>query len=288
MNHKWNGRTIAHPDHAKELEAASAEHEFGASKMPRAQAEEHAYAQYKHKNHQSGAAHHLRNLRVAVASGDREEAERHSTLYKLHMQAMGHNANQNAPPEVEDAARKPMTEKMHASRSHKSDALLMSGPLAKSGWDAMGLTPLMKADGPIGPIKPQAHQAATKKPSAAKAPSQSKGGAGGGQKSIGELKAGSRPSMGGHKNTISAKEQQAGEQHFDEGSQVKYRDIKGDHQVPPDWVATVVRHHLITMHSTSNPGPKHLYEITWRTPQGKTIDDFVDQDRLQPLKPSKG
>lgn len=99
QHHLWGNRVIVHPDHIADLERATGIHEFE-GKMPRAQAEERAHADYKRKQHVEAAAHHLAGMKGAVATGDIEAARKHGVMYELHSKALGHDAVGPAHPEV--------------------------------------------------------------------------------------------------------------------------------------------------------------------------------------------
>lgn len=261
MNHKWNNRSIAHPDDHGKLEAEAAAQELGPTKLPRQQAEEVAYSSYKNRQHTEGAAHHLRGLRLAVSTGDKDEAKRHNTLYVLHLNALGHSASQPPPGEIEDLAKKPMTEKMHAAANHRADGILMSGPLSKAAREYVGGWPLSKADGDgTGDKGPDANQSTTPttpNPTAASTTKQAM-----------------------RMPDVSSPDKEP--QRFDKGSIVVYANTKGENYVPNTWIGTVTNKHLLKIHSTSSPGRKNYYEIQWRTPEGKIVDDFLAQDELAP------
>lgn len=254
---KWLNRAITDHGDQKILEAEAAHNELH-GKMPRSQAEDVTYANYKRKEHMAAAGHHLKNLRLAIAKGEKKDAEKHSTLYKLHIQAMGLNPSHPAPPEAEESASKPMTEKGHRFSNHPADILLSDQPLSKAAREYLNCYRLMKADSPPQPIMPAAN--ASPEP---KAPPNVKG-----------------PSNNGPDNGAVA---EAGPQHFAKGSVVVYSNLKGDNYIPPDWIGTVTAHHLIKVHGL-HPQKRHYLEVIFRSPDGKFQEDFLDQDELAPYK----
>lgn len=280
MRHKWQGRVIVSPEHHKHLEAESAHQELGADKTPRAQAEEAVYQKYKTAQHSEAAAHHLRNLRLAVSTGEKKEAEKHSVLYKLHAQALGHNPNHPPSPEIHAAASKPMTQKSHRFTNHPADALIAAGPLGKSAREAVGYWTLVKSDGDgqgdVGsdqPIQAAPDQSASVSASASSSAEPSA------SASSGSVKAPSAPAMPG-----GGKHSEAGPQHFDKGSVVLYRGQSGENAIPSNWIGTVRAHHMLKIHGIKHAGHMHYYEVTWRTPEGKFVEDFFSQEELAPYK----
>lgn len=120
MKNNWLGRHTVHEDHGKDLEIAAAHHEF-TGKMDRNQAEDKAYDDYVHKQHIEGAAHHLHGLRNAANLGEREDGQKHSALYKMHLKSAGFNPHDTPPPEVlEKVSDKPWT----GFKNHPADELL--------------------------------------------------------------------------------------------------------------------------------------------------------------------
>jgi hypothetical protein len=291
MNHKWQGHAIAHPDDHKTLETEAAANELNAQKMPRQQAEAAAYASYKQKHHTEAAAHHLRNLRVAVAHGQREDATRHSALYTMHMQALGLNPHHPPPSGVQSLASKPMTEKSHRFTNHKGDQLLMGAPMNKSVREYLNCYRLAKSDGDgggdIGADKPASdtsaptaghdmQQQAQEQPRSAPSPAKP-------ASPDSASPSGSTPkaSTAGHSHD------DAGPQHYDDGSVVVYKNATHDSYVPPSWIGTVKAHHMLKIHSANSPGHKHFYELVWRTPEGRMVEDFLSQDELAPYRKSQ-
>jgi hypothetical protein len=127
----WNGRTILDPDHAHELERESAIHEFG-GKFPRHEAEGRAYSQYRRKQLAIAAAHHLRGAKAAQALGDMEEAQKHGSLYALHLKELGHESVGPIPDEVRHHLDKTDSKEKHYKfKHHPGDSFLLDGDSVK-------------------------------------------------------------------------------------------------------------------------------------------------------------
>ena len=95
---QWHGRDILDPKQAEELDRSAAELEFGEN-LPRHQAEEKAYANYRRARYLEGAAHHWKGFTAASAVGDPSSKE-HKLMYDVYMRALGHNPAEAPPPEV--------------------------------------------------------------------------------------------------------------------------------------------------------------------------------------------
>ena len=132
--HDWEGCHILHPHHSAELEQAAAMHEF-ASGMPRKEAEEKAYQSYRKTQHEHAAAHHLRGLKSAYGSGDREDAKKHAVLYELHMKKLGHEPWRAVPPEIALHLDNPLKEKVHKFRPTGADSFVLDEHKAKEKED---------------------------------------------------------------------------------------------------------------------------------------------------------
>jgi hypothetical protein len=96
---QWAGKDIVDQDHAQLLDREAAVHEFE-GKVPRHEAEDKTYGDYKRKQHAVAAAHHLRGMKVSVAAGDGREARKHGLMYQLHLQSLGHEPGGPVPDEV--------------------------------------------------------------------------------------------------------------------------------------------------------------------------------------------
>ena len=123
-NHKWNGRTIAHPEHAKELDTAASDYEFGAGKMDRKAAEEAAYQGYKRKQHTVAANYHVNAMRQALSRGDTASAEKHSALHELNMKALGLRFSSSLPS-LSDQTLEPINTRDRKFKPHPADQLLL-------------------------------------------------------------------------------------------------------------------------------------------------------------------
>jgi hypothetical protein len=118
----WMGSyPILHEDHAPELDAAAAVHEFRGG-MSRQDAEARAHEDYTKGKALEAAAHHLLGIRAAHAAGADEAATLHGQAYAAAMQHAGHDPLGTPPPEVLDRARELMP-KAHAFKAHGADAM---------------------------------------------------------------------------------------------------------------------------------------------------------------------
>lgn len=95
---EWMGRPIAEKDHVHGLDREAAVHEFG-NKIPRHEAEEKAYEDYKKEQHGRAAAHHLQGMKAAHASGNMDEARKHGLLYDQHVKHLGHDSSIGPVPD---------------------------------------------------------------------------------------------------------------------------------------------------------------------------------------------
>lgn len=119
---QWQGRHVLSNDHNSDLERDSAAHEFGASKLNRKDAEEAAYKAYRTKHHGEAIQHHLKGLRLALSNGFHEDAEKHATMYSMHMKSLGLREG-SMPPSQDESIH---TEKHFAGfKSHPADRLLV-------------------------------------------------------------------------------------------------------------------------------------------------------------------
>jgi hypothetical protein len=136
----WAGRSILDSEDAKGLETEAALREFR-DRRPRAEAEEDAHRQYRHGHHQKAAAHHLRGMKMAQASGQTEEAHKHSVMYALHLQQLGHDPYKEPPPEVRALLSKEPDQKQYRYKDHGGDGFLLEkgeelspGLVLKKAW----------------------------------------------------------------------------------------------------------------------------------------------------------
>jgi hypothetical protein len=117
----WKGKTIAKPEDAQDLESHAALLEFK-HKMGREDAEHSAHHEYAKKKHLEGAAHHLTGLKAAQATGSHSEAQKHSLIYKLHLEALSMDPMGPVPDEVKALVKD--SDKFYKFKPHKNDALL--------------------------------------------------------------------------------------------------------------------------------------------------------------------
>lgn len=280
--HQWAGKPIVKPEDHDLLEQEAAVNEFGPHSIPRDQAEELAYAQYKRKQHLEAAGHHLRNMRLAVSTGEKKDAMKHNAIYGMHIKALGLNPLAAPPHMIQEFASRPMKDNRWRFRQHPADILLSTGPMSKSEREALGYYRLYEIldvdlrkdtagfagfdtsiqtpeDSPVhSNVAPHAStRGASIKPMTEKV----KG-------------------MG--------KQSEAGPQQFNKGSTVVYNSERGDSYIPEDWVGIVSAHHIIKVgDSGGNRAHKHFYEVRWRKPDGDVVNDFLSQEELMTYKGGK-
>ncbi len=118
----WAGHyPILNQDHADELDAAAAAHEFR-NGMPRQEAEARAHGDYTRARALDAAAHHLIGVTAAHAVGAAEAAQLHGAGYAAAMQHAGHDPFGTPPPEVLDRV-KELAPKAHTFKAHASDSM---------------------------------------------------------------------------------------------------------------------------------------------------------------------
>src|ERR1035437_4540487 len=124
-NVKWLDRhLVTSPDHTNDVDQKAALHEFD-GKMPRHLAEEKAYSDYRREQHLHGAANHLRGLKAAQASGDREDARRHSAMLEAHAKKVGFDPYTDTPSELNQYMHEDTPEAVHKFKAHRSDLLAL-------------------------------------------------------------------------------------------------------------------------------------------------------------------
>lgn len=122
---KWLDQyLLTDPTHADELEQKAAGMEFN-DKIPRHIAEQKAYESYKKDQHMQGAAHHLKGLRAAQASGDRDEGRKHGAMYEMHAKQLGFEPWAEVPQELHSYLAKEKQEPSHKFKAHKGDLLVL-------------------------------------------------------------------------------------------------------------------------------------------------------------------
>lgn len=107
----------------QEHRAALKEFEDG---LPREHAEKEAYEGYLKEHHQSAAAHHLRGMRAAQASGDLDEAKLHGEAYHHHMTKLGHDSMDQVPDEIKALTEDEGKTRHYKFKAHPADKLLIS------------------------------------------------------------------------------------------------------------------------------------------------------------------
>jgi len=124
MQGKWQNRQIFKDTHKDDLERRAALKEFEDG-MPRKQAEDAAYQEYLTEHHSAAAAHHLRGLRAAQASGDIDEARIHGEAYHQHMTKLGHDSMDQVPDSIAKLVEDEGKPRHYKFKAHAADALLM-------------------------------------------------------------------------------------------------------------------------------------------------------------------
>jgi hypothetical protein len=119
----WAGRAILKDAHKDQLEtnAALLEFEHG---LHRKDAEEQAYSDYRKDIHHNAAAHHLRGMRAAWATGDTEAARLHGEAYDRHLRSLGLDSLEQIPPEVKTLAEGEDRKPHLKFKAHPSDKIL--------------------------------------------------------------------------------------------------------------------------------------------------------------------
>jgi hypothetical protein len=123
----WYGKPVLNDTDVDGLETAAAWKEFGEG-TPRKQAEQEAYDEYAKTQHQKAAAHHLRGMRAAQASGDLDESRLHGEAYHHHMLSLGHDPTDQVPDEIKALVEDEGKARHYKFKSHPADGLLGSAP----------------------------------------------------------------------------------------------------------------------------------------------------------------
>lgn len=95
----WQGHPVRDEEHARDLDLRAAIYTYYHG-LDRAAAEARVKHEDRVERHQRAAAHHLDGLRAANAVGNHEDAERHHTMYGLHVKALGGDPIGAVPSEV--------------------------------------------------------------------------------------------------------------------------------------------------------------------------------------------
>ena len=124
INSEWNSRPILNEDDKDDLDTRSAIHMFHHN-LPRHEADEKAYQDYKRDKLIEGAAHHLRGLTSSHSIGDKKTAAKHGIIFKKILQELKHDDHLNPPKEVMEKF-KNNSESFHQFRAHPADYYLIS------------------------------------------------------------------------------------------------------------------------------------------------------------------
>lgn len=127
---KWQDRVILDASHASELTQRAAELEFK-ERLHRDAAETQAYREYHRKHVLAAAAHHLRGLKAAQATGDMDEARKHGAMYEMHMGKLGLDPWQEPPRELKSAMTADDRSAAHKFRAHPGDTFVVEEHKAK-------------------------------------------------------------------------------------------------------------------------------------------------------------
>lgn len=120
----WMGRPIVRAEHVDELERDAALNEFH-SKMPRHLAEEKAHQDYIRRQHIDAAAHHLQGMKAAQANADMEDAQKHGTMYEMHLKALGFESPGPVPHEIKMASEQPDRKPIYRFKAHHGDFFVL-------------------------------------------------------------------------------------------------------------------------------------------------------------------
>lgn len=120
----WQNRPILHEDHKRDLDANSAIGEF-ISKIPKLDAENKAYDEYKRKHTQEAAAWHLQGMRSAQSSGDSDAMKKHGAMYSMHVKQLGLDPYGPVPPEIASVVSNPKRDKVYKFKAHRGDSFLL-------------------------------------------------------------------------------------------------------------------------------------------------------------------
>ena len=122
---QWAGRDVLDKEHGTDLDRESALHEFE-GKMPRHEAEDKAYGDYKRQAHAPRPRLTTSGVSSSPeATGDMREGRKHGLMYQLHCKQLGHEAIGPVPKEVhqhldasgDDAE----NQKVYSFKAHRGD-----------------------------------------------------------------------------------------------------------------------------------------------------------------------
>lgn len=122
---KWRNRyPIVDHLHEDDLEMRAAINEHH-HKMPRAQAEERAHADYRRDQIVDAAAHHYVGMQAANAAKNMKGAKKHGVMYALALRQLGHKDLVTPPDEVLTRAKNTPSLEIGNFKAHKGDAFSM-------------------------------------------------------------------------------------------------------------------------------------------------------------------
>lgn len=122
MNQTWRNKPVVDESHSIDLDRQLAHH-VGQGADER-QAEDAVYHNYKRQNHLDAAAHHLKAASDLSRQGSKLDAEKHHTMYKLHLSALGIKNNMKVPDEVKTRMSAQEAGKSGFFQSHIADRLV--------------------------------------------------------------------------------------------------------------------------------------------------------------------
>jgi hypothetical protein len=258
---EWSGRPILEADHVSDLEQRAAVAEFR-DRLPRAEAEAAAHREYRREHHLDAAAHHLRGMRAAQASGDGDDAKKHRVMYDLHLKEMGVDGDE-VPADVRArAAASEGKERAYKFRPHRGDAFVVAG-LGKAEGDPPDNVV------PFGPRKAAADQ---KKKAASK---EKVAGALHDAVSIMASDPGFQAAARQRDAEAKAAKLKAGGAWYKPGAKVRHVDAESY-----PWEGTVASHQY---RDDDVDGPGHYYEVRWWDPKQRQYhEDYLHQDNLVP------
>lgn len=172
--HDWGGRPVLHKDHVAELEARSADLEFK-DRLSRDNAESQAYREYRKKHHTASAAHHLRGMKSANASGDVDEARKHGAMYEMHMSKLGDDPWKEPSPELKAAMGAVDREPAHKFKAHAGDQFVADEHQAKKAGETVAKAlPLLYLKAKVADILQKAEPGAAPPPGMVSPPIQNR------------------------------------------------------------------------------------------------------------------
>jgi hypothetical protein len=122
MKVSWRGHPVANEKDAQDLEAVAAHRaSLGSQDLDGGS---HIYNQYRKQTHEKAAAHHMCAAQELDHSGQKEAADRHRIMFKMHLGAAGHNPRHGIPDAVKAHVIATPRRKLSFYESHPGDALL--------------------------------------------------------------------------------------------------------------------------------------------------------------------